>query len=95
MSSWKRVLISLGIVVVASVAYLWLFGTHGSGKCLLINDLSVVYPVVEYDSTVDWQDIRVSVIRLTANSAGCSLLLNGQLPPCPDASSPAIFHQTG
>src|SRR5258705_6262003 len=28
MSRWKRVLISLGIVVAASVAYLWLFGTQ-------------------------------------------------------------------
>jgi len=28
MSRWKRVLISLGIVLVASVAYLWLFGTQ-------------------------------------------------------------------
>jgi hypothetical protein len=58
--------------------------------------------VRSYDSTnfglpptVASQNIRVSVIRLTANSAGCSLLLSGQFPPCPDARSPATFHQTG
>ena len=34
-------------------------------------------------------------MRLTANSAGCSLLLKGQSPPCPDATSPASFHQMG
>ena len=28
MSRWKRVLISFGIVVVACVTYLWLFGTQ-------------------------------------------------------------------
>ena len=33
----------------------------------------------------------LSQIRLTANSAGCSLLLKGQSPPCPDARSPAPF----
>jgi hypothetical protein len=39
--------------------------------------------------------VALTHIGLTANSAGCSLLLKGQFPPCPDATSPTPFHQMG